>query len=104
MILWSKITAKQGLDDQLAAHAHTRTRTHLLVFVSVCHPCGPPCHPSTDVSDPSRLLVSGVQAELEELVKKEHARIDSQDKSSQSKGAAAEQSAASAAAVPKKEE
>lgn len=45
-----------------------------------------------------------MQAELEELVKKEHARIDSQDKSSQSKGAAAEQSAASAAAVPKKEE
>lgn len=58
------------------------------------------------MSDPSRLLVCGVQAELEELVKKEHARIDSQDKSSQSKAAAGQQSAAAAAVTtePKKEE
>lgn len=47
-----------------------------------------------------------VQAELEEMVKKEHARIDSQDKdkSGQSKGATAKQSSASVAPEPKKEE
>lgn len=49
-----------------------------------------------------------VQAELEEMVKKEHARIDSQDKdkdkSGESKGAAAKQSSASVAPEPEKEE
>lgn len=48
-----------------------------------------------------------LQAELDELVKKEHAKIDSQDKkekASDSKGAAAKASAASVAPEPKKEE
>lgn len=45
-----------------------------------------------------------VQAELEEMVKKEHARIDSQDKSGEGKGAAAKQSSASVAPEPKEEE
>lgn len=38
-----------------------------------------------------------LQAELEDLVKQEHARIDSQDQSSESKGAPAKASSASAA-------
>uniref|UniRef100_A0A3Q0R0D9 NAD-dependent protein deacetylase n=1 Tax=Amphilophus citrinellus TaxID=61819 RepID=A0A3Q0R0D9_AMPCI len=49
----------------------------------------------------------GWKAELEELVKKEHARIDSQDtkeKSSESKGAAAKASSASVPPEPKAEE
>lgn len=95
VILWSNITAKQGLLDQLGTHTPSCV---LFLFVTTLPLLSP------DMSDPSRLLVSGVQAELEELVKKEHARIDSQDKSSQSKGAAAEQSAASAATEPKEEE
>lgn len=94
MILWSLITTEPRLVDQLAARTFP-------CFLSVrLH--------AACLSLASILLVCGVQAELEELVKKEHARIDSQDKSSQK--AAGEQSAAAAAAAvaattePKKEE
>lgn len=48
-----------------------------------------------------------LQAELEDLVKKEHARIDSEDKkekSSEKKEGAAKASSASVAPEPKKEE
>lgn len=45
-----------------------------------------------------------LQAELEELVKREHARIDSQDKSSESKEAAAKSSTTDEASEPRKEE
>lgn len=41
VILWSKVTAKQGLDDQLTAH----TRTHLLVFCFCLSPLCPPPSP-----------------------------------------------------------
>lgn len=54
-----------------------------------------------------KFLSLSLQAELEELVKKEHAKIDSQDKkekASDSKGAAAKASAASVAPESKKEE
>lgn len=53
------------------------------------------------------LFVTSLQAELEELVKKEHAKIDSQDakeKASENKGATAKASSASAPPEPKAEE
>lgn len=43
-----------------------------------------------------------LQAELEELVKQEHTRIDSQDKSSERKGASSQTSSASTAPQHKK--
>lgn len=52
-------------------------------------------------------MSTSLQEELEELVKQEHARIDSQDrkeKASGSKGAAAKASSASVAPEPEKEE
>lgn len=51
--------------------------------------------------------LSSLQVELEELVEREHAKIDSQDKkekTSESKGAAAKASSASVAPEPQKEE
>lgn len=47
-----------------------------------------PVH-SSDISYVNSFVLTSLQAELEELVKREHARIDSQDKSGESKGAAA---------------
>lgn len=70
----------------------------LLDRLASCLSLPPLCH-TAHPPDPSHLLVSAVQAELEELVKKEHARIDSQDKSSPSTSAAGEQSVAGAAAA-----
>lgn len=71
----------------------------ILVFLCGLALLSPLRHQSTTLLAPFKHLAPFpcLQAELEELVKQEHARIDGQDQSSESTGAPAKASSASAA-------